>query len=169
MPRILTLLAESHPEDNELKSEAQFQRFVASFSDHPTQPRTPRAASDRGRYPEDATEEEPSREDYSSDDEGEPDEVAPFSFSHSSEPINIAKPLTPAHSVYGDDMGLSESPGNMALDIDMVCDYSMLNVYYAYLLHEAILRVWLTETHFMAIYAPTNIVIMCSTKQQTET
>ncbi|PSS29633.1 hypothetical protein PHLCEN_2v2781 [Hermanssonia centrifuga] len=119
MPRILTLLAESHPEDNELKSEAQFQRFVASFSDHPTQPRTPRAASDRGRYPEDATEEEPLREDYSSDDEGEPDEVAPFSFSHSSEPINIAKPVTPAHSVYGDDMGLSESPGNMAMDIDM--------------------------------------------------
>lgn len=121
MPRILTLVAESHPEENEVKSEAQFQRFVASFSEHPMQPRTPRALSDRGRYPEDATVEEPSRDDDSSDEEDETEEPPPFSYSQPhSEPINISKSVTPAQSIYGDDMGLSDSPSNMAMDIDMV-------------------------------------------------
>ena len=121
MPRILTLVAESHALENEVKSEAQFQRFVASFSEHPTQPRTPRALTDRGRYPEDATLEEPSRDDSDSDDEAEPEDVpsAPFSQSHS-EPLSISKSVTPAQSVNGDDMGLSESPGTMAMDIDLV-------------------------------------------------
>ncbi|KAI0697569.1 hypothetical protein BC835DRAFT_754628 [Cytidiella melzeri] len=113
IPRILNLLAESRPEENEVKSEAQFQRFVASFSECPTQPRIPRALSDRGRYPEEAGLEEPTREDTPSDDEDGP--AQPFSYT-GSDPVNIAKPITPAHSVYGDDVGLSESP--MAMDID---------------------------------------------------
>ncbi|KAF7798534.1 hypothetical protein EIP86_009755 [Pleurotus ostreatoroseus] len=119
MPRIRTLVAESHTEENEVKSEAQFQRFVSSFSEHPTMPRTPRALSDRGRYPEDATLEEPSHDADSSDEEDEAEEPA-FSFTHpQSEPINISKSVTPAQSINGDDVSLSESPGTMPMDIDM--------------------------------------------------
>ncbi|CAL1694146.1 unnamed protein product [Somion occarium] len=127
MPRILTLLAESRPEENEVKSEAQFQRLVASVSDIglPGQPRTPRAASDRGRYPEEVDTEEPHREDTPSDEEDDEyekhaaasDTGAPFAFA-ASEPINIVKPITPAQSVNGDDF--AESPGGAAMmDIDM--------------------------------------------------
>ncbi|KAG2045065.1 hypothetical protein BDR03DRAFT_1022561 [Suillus americanus] len=54
-PRILNLLAEPRPEEDELQSEAAFQRLLASYSDLPSQPRTPRAPSDRGRYPEEPT------------------------------------------------------------------------------------------------------------------
>lgn len=122
MPRILSLLQESHPEESEVKSEAQFQRFVASFCEFPNTPRTPRAPSDRGRYPEEANTDDPVREDTPSDDEDEdPGTAVPFSYVYgsSSEPIPIPKSVTPAHSVNGDDMGLSESPSYM--DIDTVC------------------------------------------------
>ncbi|TCD62851.1 hypothetical protein EIP91_006332 [Steccherinum ochraceum] len=118
-PRILTLLSESHPEEAEVKSEAQFQRFVASYSDPPLQPRTPRAPSDRGRYPEEAATDEPEREDTPSDDEDEQADLlesSAFAFTPS-EPINIVKPVTPAQSVVGDDFSV-ESPGT-AMDIDM--------------------------------------------------
>ncbi|KAI0347714.1 hypothetical protein BDW22DRAFT_1319685 [Trametopsis cervina] len=115
IPRILNLLAEAHPEDNEVKSEAQFQRFVASFSE---QPRTPRALSNRGRYPEEAGLEEPTREDTPSDDEDELDLAAPFSYTGGSDAIPIPKSITPAHSIYGDEHGMSESPSNMAMEID---------------------------------------------------
>ncbi|KZT08543.1 uncharacterized protein LAESUDRAFT_723411 [Laetiporus sulphureus 93-53] len=114
MPRILSLISESHPEENEVQSEAQFQRLVASCSELPFQPRTPRAASDRGRYPEEAGEEEQHREETPSDD-GEFDEL-PYA---SVEPINIVKPSTPAQSVNGDDMGMLDSPGGMAMDVDV--------------------------------------------------
>jgi hypothetical protein len=121
MPRILTLLAESKPEENEVKSEAQFQKFVASFSNHP---RTPRTLLDRGRYPEEAGEDEPVREDVdSSDEEDDPATAAPLSSSHiGTEPIPIPMPksVTPAYSINGDDFGLSESPSNNAMDIDTV-------------------------------------------------
>ncbi|KAI0094313.1 hypothetical protein BDY19DRAFT_988170 [Irpex rosettiformis] len=130
-PRILNLLADSHPEDSEVKSEAQFQRFVASFSESPPQHKIPRAPSDRGRYPEEAGLEEPTREDTSSDDEDEFGFSQPFSYTGTSEPINISKTITPAHSVYGDDTGMSESPGYTAMDIDMqpasVCGSPKLN------------------------------------------
>ena len=116
MPRILTLLAEeAHPADDEVKSEAQFQRLVASCSDLPFPPRTPRAASDRGRYPEEVPPEEATRENTPSDDEDEDT----FAFG-ASEPIAITKPVTPAHSVNGDEFLLSESPGGVAMDIDLV-------------------------------------------------
>ncbi|EKM61398.1 uncharacterized protein PHACADRAFT_24600 [Phanerochaete carnosa HHB-10118-sp] len=117
VPRILTLLSESKPEENEVKSEAQFQKFVASFSTHPG---IPRSLLDRGRYPDEAGDDEPVRDDpVSSDDEGDPGIAAPSSYSHpSTEPINIPKSVTPAQSVNGDDFGFSESPGTNAMDID---------------------------------------------------
>ncbi|KAH8099330.1 hypothetical protein BXZ70DRAFT_292655 [Cristinia sonorae] len=120
VPRILTLLAESHPEEAEVKSEAQFQRFVASCSDLPLQPRTPRAPSDRGRYPEEADTDEPEREATPSDDEDDnvaPSESSTFAYGAPSDPINIMKPVTPAQSVLGDDFSV-ESPG-AAMDVDM--------------------------------------------------
>ena len=80
---------------------------------YPLSPRTTRAASDRGRYPEEADTEEPYREDTPSDDE---DDGSQFAYTPS-EPISIIKPVTPAHSVNGDD--ISESPG-AAMDIDFV-------------------------------------------------
>ncbi|KAL4252500.1 hypothetical protein ABKN59_002779 [Abortiporus biennis] len=116
LPRILSLVQESHPEENDVKSEAQFQRLVASGSDLPTHPRTPRASSDRGRYPEEADTEEHGREETPSDDEE--DESVTFAYI-ASEPINIVKPVTPAQSVAGDDYGFSESPGGVAMDIDL--------------------------------------------------
>lgn len=115
-PRIRSLISESRPEENEVRSEAQFQRLVASRCDLPSVPKTPRAPSDRGRYPEEADTEEPQREDTPSDDDGDFDDSVPFSYV---EPIGIAKPVTPAQSVNGDDIGMLESPGGMAMDIDV--------------------------------------------------
>lgn len=123
-PRIRSLISESRPEENEVRSEAQFQRLVASRCDLPSVPKTPRAPSDRGRYPEEADTEEPQREDTPSDDDGDFDDSVPFSYV---EPIGIAKPVTPAQSVNGDDIGMLESPGGMAMDIDVVCAPSMVN------------------------------------------
>ncbi|KAF9527744.1 hypothetical protein CPB83DRAFT_869791 [Crepidotus variabilis] len=141
--RILTLLAEeARPEEAEVKSEAAFQRLVASVSDLPAQPRTPRTFVDRGRYPEEAgQEEEFTREETPSDDEGETapppaTEEGPFAFSAppttGTQPIPIQRPasrtITPvgsvAGSVNGDEMGMSMSEtssnfGGAAMDIDM--------------------------------------------------
>jgi hypothetical protein len=125
-PRIMNLLAESRPEENEVKSEAAFQRLISSSTGLPIQPRTPRVAADRGRYPEEAgQEEEPQREDSPSDDEDESEDT-PFAFSASggSQPITIQKPRTPAGSLNGDDlyMSISESSsfGTVAMDVDLV-------------------------------------------------
>ncbi|KII94158.1 hypothetical protein PLICRDRAFT_171832 [Plicaturopsis crispa FD-325 SS-3] len=116
--RILNLLAEeSRPEESEVKSEAAFQRLVTSCSELPMQPRTPRAPSDRGRYPEEAIDDDIQREDSPSD--GEEDEP-PFAFAPtSSEPIPIGKSNTPSNSINGDDMFISESPGGIAMDVDL--------------------------------------------------
>lgn len=117
----MNLLQESRPEENEVKSEAAFQRLISSCSELPIQPRTPRAVSDRGRYPEEAVNDESQREDTPSDDDNEDNT---FAFLPPSDPINIAKPCTPANSVNGDEMNmlLLESPG-IAMDIDMVRQY----------------------------------------------
>ncbi|KAI0673698.1 hypothetical protein C8Q78DRAFT_1076679 [Trametes maxima] len=112
MPYIQRLLAESKTQENEVQSEAQFQRMLASFSMHP---RTPRPPSDRGRYPEDAAEEEPQRESTPSDDE-ELDESVPFAYGDSAV---ATKPVTPAQSVNGDDLSMLESPIGFAMDVDM--------------------------------------------------
>jgi hypothetical protein len=142
-PRILNLLAESRPEDAEVKSEAAFQKLVASVSELPAAPRTPRTFADRGRYPEEAGQEENTREDSpSDDDEPEAEEgTIPFSTFPSSgtQPINIMKPRTPggsiAGSINGDDAGMSISEtsssfGAIAMDVDGVstCKYLRLSV-----------------------------------------
>ncbi|KAF9477515.1 hypothetical protein BDN70DRAFT_994888 [Pholiota conissans] len=132
-PRILNLLAESRPEEAEVKSEAAFQRLVASVSELPAQPRTPRALANRGRYPEEAAPEEFTREETPSDDERETEE-GPFTFSvpaptTGTQPIAIQRPRThtPAgsitSSINGDDNGMSISEtsssfGGTAMDID---------------------------------------------------
>ncbi|KAH8992494.1 hypothetical protein EDB92DRAFT_1858176 [Lactarius akahatsu] len=124
LPRILNLVRESsRPDENEVKSEAQFQRLVASFSELPTQPRTPRAPSDRGRYPEEASEDRDSQLCQTPSDDSDYDEPdgIPFAFSApTQEPITI-RTRTPGASVSGSLCGddpCIDSPG-AAMDIDM--------------------------------------------------
>ncbi|KAF8807781.1 hypothetical protein BYT27DRAFT_6588785 [Phlegmacium glaucopus] len=128
-PRILNLLAEARPEDAEVKSEAAFQRLVASCSELPAQPRTPRTFTDRGRYPEEAVREENTQEEPPSDDESDTED-GPFAFSALSgtQPINIQKTHTPAGSISGSFNGedlnmsiseISSSFGAAAMDIDL--------------------------------------------------
>ena len=136
-PRLLTLRIEAqHPEESEVKSEAQFQRFIAHSYGLPPglrNGRSTKAPSDRGRYPEEATadDDEFQREDTPSDDEVDPEaDITSSSFitykaQAGSDPINITKPSTPAPSVMGtpeDINGIAESPGNV-MDIDMVRIY----------------------------------------------
>ncbi|KAH9937376.1 uncharacterized protein B0H18DRAFT_1113221 [Fomitopsis serialis] len=114
-PRIRSLVSESRPEDDEMRSEAQFQRLVASFCELPSPHRVQRPPSDRGRYPEEADVEEPRRPDTPSDD-GELEDSVPFSFV---DPIAISKSVTPAASVNGEDMSMLDSPGGAAMDVDV--------------------------------------------------
>lgn len=121
-PRILNLLhEESRPEESEVKSEAAFQRLIASGVDLPMQPRTPRAASDRGRYPEEAGHDETQREDTPSDDDVH--EECAFAFMPNND---VNKPQTPAGSMNGsvncDEMNMfvAESQGITFMDVDMV-------------------------------------------------
>ncbi|KAF9229065.1 hypothetical protein BS17DRAFT_876714 [Gyrodon lividus] len=117
-PRILNLLAESRPEENEVKSEAAFQRLIASSSELPIQPRTPRAPSDRGRYPEEVCDEEVQREETPSDDDDD-DVEAIFAFDPQSD-MTTTKPCTPVHSTNGDEpsMSIMGSPMVVAMDVD---------------------------------------------------
>ncbi|KAL0578464.1 hypothetical protein V5O48_003513 [Marasmius crinis-equi] len=121
-PRIFDLVSsESRPVEDEVKSEAAFQRLLASGAELPLHPRTPRTASDKGRYPEEAGNDSQT-EDAQSDDE---DDCLPSYASSVSEPISIPKRHTPTNSVNGDDfntMCISESPSfsSMSMDIDMV-------------------------------------------------
>jgi hypothetical protein len=110
-------MQDSRPEENELKSEAQFQRLLSSATGQPNSYFSPKAPSDRGRYPEEAGTEEPQREDSGSEGELEP----PFAFGLP-EACMISKPSTPAASVNGDEtpMTIPESPGLNSMDIDMV-------------------------------------------------
>ncbi|KAF7290497.1 hypothetical protein MKEN_01496700 [Mycena kentingensis (nom. inval.)] len=121
-PRIMNLLAESRTLENEVQSEAAFQRLLASGADLP---RTPRSVADRGRYPEEAVQDNLfAREDTPSDDEDD-FESTYHPIHHGTEPINIR--TTPAASVAGsvagsvngDDMCISESPSLSAMDVDM--------------------------------------------------
>ncbi|KAF7339268.1 hypothetical protein MSAN_02140300 [Mycena sanguinolenta] len=90
-PRILNLLAESRPVENEVQSEAAFQRLLASGVELP---RTPRTVVDRGRYPEEAGCDEFQREDTPSDDGDDNDSTyTPYHpLPNGSEPINIRTP-----------------------------------------------------------------------------
>lgn len=111
--RILDILAEAtRPDDDEVKSEAAFQRLIASCSELPIQPRTPRGPQNKGRYPEEAVDEDFQREDTPSDDD---DVDAIFAFDPPSEPTTT-KPCTPALSMSGDDT--TGSPMVMAMDVD---------------------------------------------------
>ncbi|KAF9269982.1 hypothetical protein L218DRAFT_992653 [Marasmius fiardii PR-910] len=118
-PRIFDIVStESRPAvEDEVKSEAAFQRLLAAGAELPLQPRTPRTTSDRGRYPEEAgNESQP--EDTQSDDE---DDYMPSYSSSVSEPISIPKRHTPTNSVNGDDfntMSISESPSFCSMDVD---------------------------------------------------
>lgn len=126
-PRILNLLQEARPGEDEVKSEAAFQRLIASGSDLPLQPRTPRAASDRGRYPEEAGEEEIHRDDTPSDDDN--NEENAFTLLQNGDSLGMVKPLTPAGSVCGDEISMvSESPGWQAMDVDMVSRYVIFSI-----------------------------------------
>ena len=89
------------------------------------QPRTPRALSDRGRYPEEVPEDrDVSRcQTPSSDSDYEEPDAIPFAFAPpTQEPITI-RTRTPAASVSGslcgDDIA-ADSPGGAAMDVDMV-------------------------------------------------
>lgn len=118
-------MAESRPEDNEVKSEAAFQRLITSCSELPTQPRTPRVPTDRGRYPEEAGPEESQREDTPSDDEDHLDDsVFAFSVPTGSEPIPIKRSNTIGRGYNIDDLSTSASEssslGPAAMDIDLV-------------------------------------------------
>jgi hypothetical protein len=127
LPRILNIVRESsRPDENEVKSEAQFQRLVASFSELPMQPRTPRALSDRGRYPEEVSEDRdvPRCQTPSDDSDYEDADTStvPFPFAPpTQEPITI-RTRTPVASVSGSLCGddiIADSPG-AAMDVDMV-------------------------------------------------
>jgi hypothetical protein len=131
LPRILNLVQESsRPDENEVKSEAQFQRLVASFSELPMQPRTTRVPSDRGRYPEEVSEGRGAERCQTPSDDSDYEEAdgIPFAFPQpTQEPITI-RTRTPAASVSGslcgDDMISADSPG-AAMDIDAVRVYSL--------------------------------------------
>ncbi|PPQ67178.1 hypothetical protein CVT25_005779 [Psilocybe cyanescens] len=129
-PRILNLLAESRPDEIEIKSEAAFQKMVASVSELPAQPRTPRTLADRGRYPEEAGHDDSAREDTPSDDELELDD-GPFAFSTPSgtQPINIMKPRTPAGSVAGSINGDEVASGFTAITFNGTQPDQSLEIY----------------------------------------
>jgi len=115
--RILDILADAtRPDDDEVKSEAAFQRLIASCSGLPIQPRTPRGPPNKGRYPEEAVDEDFQREDTPSDDD---DVDAIFAFDPPSEPA-MTKSCTPAPSMSGDDTSTG-SPMVVAMDVDGVC------------------------------------------------
>lgn len=119
---MLSLLSESRPEENELESEAQFQRLLASYTGNPLTPKTPRAPSDRGRYPEEAGDEEETAV-QSEDDDDELCEGSVFDYNATTEAINISRRGTPAQSMNGDDPYLWNpgSPvGSSYMDVDPV-------------------------------------------------
>lgn len=144
-PRLLKILSEPRPEEDEVKSEAAFQRLIHSASDVP---RTPRPFIDRGRYPEEAGHEDTQRETTPSDDELDVDDT-PFAYSTSTstQPINIRGRgmRTPGHSATnsvagsvagsfnGDDqtMSISEASsgygGPSAMDVDMAFGSPLLS------------------------------------------
>jgi hypothetical protein len=80
--------------------------------------------TDRGRYPEEAVQEDPPQEDPPSDDEDVHPDESPFAYSISggSEPIPIKKPRS-GSGIY-DDLGMSTSQtssnGALSMDIDVV-------------------------------------------------
>lgn len=115
----MSLLSESRPDENEVKSEAAFQRLVTSSSIPMQTPRTPRSTVDRGRYPEEGITEDSQPDENLSDDE-DLDAPVPFKVpSTESLPGTRSAP----QSVGGDDppslLG-TDSSGSTPMDVDMV-------------------------------------------------
>jgi hypothetical protein len=171
LPRILNLVQESsRPDENEVKSEAQFQRLVASFSELPMQPRTPRVLSDRGRYPEEVSEERGAERCQTPSDDSDYEEAdgIPFAFPQpTQEPITI-RTRTPAASVSGslcgDDMIFADSPG-AAMDVDAVrvCPFVVfLNVHADTMAIPVPIIIWLASRSLaspMEIYTSADVVL----------
>ena len=118
-------MAESNPAENELQSEAQFQRLLASYNDMPIgRPKSFKALSDRGRYPEEAVNNDDGaqREDSPSEDDDIQSATAVGSYTGST------APLAPSTAI--DDTPMSEfarnSPASsyMGMDVDMVSEHS---------------------------------------------
>lgn len=122
-PRVLSLLSESRPEDNEVKSEAQFQRLLASYTGNPLTPKTTRAPSDRGRYPEEAGDDEEVAVQSDDDDDDELCEGSVCDYNATTEAISISRKGTPARSINGDDLyswGPGSPVGSSYMDVDPV-------------------------------------------------
>ncbi|KAF8342842.1 uncharacterized protein EI90DRAFT_794953 [Cantharellus anzutake] len=114
-PRLLTLLSESKPVEEELRSEASFQRLLASHADLPIPfyPRTPRSA--RGRFPESASFEDDDEEHTPSEDD-ESDYVLGY-------PQSVPGEGSIGHSTFEDQQWLNQSPyagPGSGMDVDMV-------------------------------------------------
>lgn len=140
-PRVLSLLSESRPDENEVKSEAQFQRLLASYTGNPLTPKTPRAPSDRGRYPEEAGDDEEVV--VQSDDDDEFCEGSVVDYNATTEAINISRKGTPAQSISGDDL-YSWNPGSPVgssyMDVDPVSTLLPVSKYAHTLTRFSILR-----------------------------
>ena len=129
---MLSLLSESRPEESELKSEAQFQRLLASYTGNPLTPKTPRAPSDRGRYPEEAGDDEEVAVQSEDDDDDELCQGSVFDYNATVEAINISRRGTPSQSLNGDDPYLWNpgSPmGSSYMDVDPVSTPFFFPVY----------------------------------------
>lgn len=121
-PRLLSLLAESNPAENELQSEAQFQRLLAAYNGLPIRrPKSSRTASDRGRYPEEAlVDNDDDRESSPSEDEEEYSTTAVGSMT------SVSVPIVQTPGATFDEMSMSEmfrnSPSGSVngMDVDMV-------------------------------------------------
>jgi len=135
------------------------------------QPRTPRAPSDRGRYPEEVSEERDIQGCQTPSDDSdyeETDSSIPFAFAPpSQEPITI-RTRTPAASVSGslcgDDIS-AESPG-AAMDIDMVSSSkaSLFECGANANLAAAPICVWFARRSLapsMEIYSPSDVIFFC--------
>lgn len=108
----MNLVAEARPEDSEVKSEAAFQRLLASCAELPTPARGTRA-QDRGRYPEEAGQDDSQHEQTGSDDDGE-DEIFESTLNN-----NDSITTTRSSTSNGDDFPVPESP-SIPMEIDMV-------------------------------------------------
>ena len=94
--------------------------------------------------------------DSEDDDDDDVSVLAPgFTFPPASEPINIAKPVTPAQSVIGDDFSV-ESP-SAAMDVDIVGAVLFHRETFAKKFMCLAILQRLTGHEFMAVYAPADV------------
>ncbi|KDQ20027.1 hypothetical protein BOTBODRAFT_170054 [Botryobasidium botryosum FD-172 SS1] len=108
--RLLTLMSEFNTPDAEfdVKSDASFQRLLASHPELPIRPRAPRPLSERGRFPEEVRDDEPIDDGNSSASEDEDDMFG-------DETLTLS-----GASVDNPSRGSSSSPNGMDLDIGIL-------------------------------------------------